>query len=106
MAVARFCPAMPAEDFLMRSVIKNIVIFQTSALPRHNCFIPRFFILRVFEFYISNLSASRVLNFYVSNVNNSRALDFSIHRPNLGNGENYIMRSLMICTPYPLLCVW
>jgi hypothetical protein len=21
-----------------------------------------------------------------------------------GNGENYIMRSLMICTPYPILC--
>jgi hypothetical protein len=23
-----------------------------------------------------------------------------------GNGENYIMRSLMICTPYPILCGW
>jgi hypothetical protein len=23
-----------------------------------------------------------------------------------GNGENYIMRSLMICTPYPVLCGW
>jgi hypothetical protein len=21
-----------------------------------------------------------------------------------GNGENYIMRSLMICTPYPISC--
>ena len=21
-----------------------------------------------------------------------------------GNGENYIMRSLVICTPYPILC--
>ena len=21
-----------------------------------------------------------------------------------GNGENYIMRSLVICTPYPVLC--
>jgi hypothetical protein len=21
-------------------------------------------------------------------------------------GENYIMRSLMICTPYPILCGW
>ena len=23
-----------------------------------------------------------------------------------GNGENYITRSLVICTPYPILCVW
>ena len=23
-----------------------------------------------------------------------------------GNGENYIMRSLVICTPYPVLCGW
>jgi hypothetical protein len=23
-----------------------------------------------------------------------------------GNGENYVMRSLMICTPYPILCGW
>ena len=23
-----------------------------------------------------------------------------------GNGENYIMRSLGICTPYPILCRW
>ena len=23
-----------------------------------------------------------------------------------GNGENYIMRSLVICTPYPTLCGW
>ena len=23
-----------------------------------------------------------------------------------GNGENYIMRSLGICTPYPILCGW
>ena len=23
-----------------------------------------------------------------------------------GNGENYIMRSLRICTPYPMLCGW
>ena len=23
-----------------------------------------------------------------------------------GNGENYIMRSLVICTPYPILCWW
>jgi len=23
-----------------------------------------------------------------------------------GNGENYIMRSLMICTPYRILCGW
>jgi hypothetical protein len=23
-----------------------------------------------------------------------------------GNGENYIMRSLIICTPYPILCGW
>ena len=23
-----------------------------------------------------------------------------------GNGENYIMRSLVICTPYPILCGW
>ena len=23
-----------------------------------------------------------------------------------GNGENYIMRSLVICTPYPMLCGW
>jgi hypothetical protein len=22
----------------------------------------------------------------------------------MGSGENYIMRNLMICTPYPLLC--
>jgi hypothetical protein len=22
------------------------------------------------------------------------------------NGENYIMRSLLICTPYPILCGW
>jgi len=22
----------------------------------------------------------------------------------IGNGENYIMRSLMICTPHPILC--
>ena len=24
----------------------------------------------------------------------------------LGNGENYIMKSLGIFTPYPILCVW
>jgi hypothetical protein len=23
-----------------------------------------------------------------------------------GNGENYTMRSLVICTPYPILCGW
>jgi len=23
-----------------------------------------------------------------------------------GNRENYIMRSLVICTPYPILCGW
>ena len=23
-----------------------------------------------------------------------------------GNGENYIMRSLVICIPYPILCGW
>ena len=23
-----------------------------------------------------------------------------------GNGENYIKRSLVICTPYPILCGW
>ena len=23
-----------------------------------------------------------------------------------GNGENYIMRSLVICTPYAILCGW
>ena len=23
-----------------------------------------------------------------------------------GNGENYIMRSLVICTPYTILCGW
>ena len=23
-----------------------------------------------------------------------------------GNGEYYIMRSLVICTPYPILCGW
>jgi hypothetical protein len=23
-----------------------------------------------------------------------------------GNGENYIMRSLMVCIPYPILCGW
>jgi hypothetical protein len=23
-----------------------------------------------------------------------------------GNGENYIMRSLMISTPYPIFCGW
>ena len=23
-----------------------------------------------------------------------------------GNGENYIMRSLVICAPYPILCGW
>jgi hypothetical protein len=23
-----------------------------------------------------------------------------------GNGENYIMTSLVICTPYPILCGW
>jgi hypothetical protein len=23
-----------------------------------------------------------------------------------GNGECYIMRSVMICTPYPILCGW
>ena len=23
-----------------------------------------------------------------------------------GNGENYIMRSLVICTPYRILCGW
>ena len=23
-----------------------------------------------------------------------------------GNGENYVMRSLGICTPYPILCRW
>jgi hypothetical protein len=23
-----------------------------------------------------------------------------------GNGENYIMRSLVVCTPYPILCGW
>ena len=23
-----------------------------------------------------------------------------------GNGENYIMRSLVICTPYSILCGW
>ena len=23
-----------------------------------------------------------------------------------GNGENYIMISLVICTPYPMLCGW
>jgi len=23
-----------------------------------------------------------------------------------GNGQNYIMRSLAICTPYPTLCGW
>jgi hypothetical protein len=23
-----------------------------------------------------------------------------------GNGEHYIMRSLLICTPYPILCGW
>jgi len=23
-----------------------------------------------------------------------------------GNGENYIMRSLVICSPYPILCWW
>jgi hypothetical protein len=23
-----------------------------------------------------------------------------------GNGENYIMRSLVICTTYPILCGW
>ena len=23
-----------------------------------------------------------------------------------GNGENYVMRSLVICTPYPILCGW
>jgi hypothetical protein len=23
-----------------------------------------------------------------------------------GNGENYIMRSLVICTPYPIFCGW
>jgi hypothetical protein len=65
-------------------LIKNIVFFQTSALPRRNCFIPQFIILRVFEFCISNWSASRIFNCYITNVNNSRALDFCIHRPNLG----------------------
>ena len=24
----------------------------------------------------------------------------------IGNGENYIMRSLVICSPYPILCGW
>jgi hypothetical protein len=28
---------------------------------------------------------------------------FGVH---LYNGENYIMRSLVICTPYPILCGW
>jgi hypothetical protein len=23
-----------------------------------------------------------------------------------GNGENYIIRSFIICTPYPTLCGW
>jgi hypothetical protein len=23
-----------------------------------------------------------------------------------GNRENYIMRNLVICTPYPILCGW
>jgi hypothetical protein len=23
-----------------------------------------------------------------------------------GTGENYVMKSLMICTPYPILCGW
>ena len=23
-----------------------------------------------------------------------------------GNGENYITRRLVICTPYPILCGW
>jgi hypothetical protein len=23
-----------------------------------------------------------------------------------GNGENYVLRSLTICTPYPILCGW
>jgi hypothetical protein len=23
-----------------------------------------------------------------------------------GNGKNYMMRSLMICTPYPIVCGW
>ena len=23
-----------------------------------------------------------------------------------GNGENYIIMSLVICTPYPILCGW
>ena len=23
-----------------------------------------------------------------------------------GNGEYYIMKSLVICTPYPILCGW
>jgi hypothetical protein len=27
-------------------------------------------------------------------------------RDEVTNGENYIMRSLMICTPYPILCGW
>jgi hypothetical protein len=27
-------------------------------------------------------------------------------RDEVGNGENYIMRSLMICTPYTILCGW
>jgi hypothetical protein len=26
--------------------------------------------------------------------------------PKRDEGENYIMRSLMICTPYPILCGW
>ena len=23
-----------------------------------------------------------------------------------GNGENYIIKSLVVCTPYPILCGW
>ena len=29
-----------------------------------------------------------------------------IHTYTQGNGENYIMRNLVICTPYPTLCGW
>jgi hypothetical protein len=54
-----------------------------------------------------NFCISRLIVIVVAIIIINTQLLFCCHSHVIwGNGENYIITSLMICTPYPILCGW
>ena len=86
------------QNFLSSSLLSKklrIKIYRTTILP---------VVLYGCETWSLTLREERRLRVFESRV--LRRVFGPKRDEAIGNGENYIMSSLVICTPYPILCGW